>query len=98
MRQLAQKLRLRSAAFELPRPKPDLIGQQLRDAPLLHTIEHKERTISGTRHQGLAGNPVGADDSEPAAPARRTRARIGACQIACYGMCCALRRDRRLES
>ncbi len=73
-------------ALEAARPQPALVGEQLRDAALADIVEHQERSVVRSRHHRLAGDAVGADHAEPAAPARRRRVRIGAGKIARHRM------------
>ena len=54
VREAAQQLGLRAAAFEAARPQPDLIGQQLRDAALADAVEDEQRLVVGAAHHGVA--------------------------------------------
>ena len=63
----------RSAAFVPAGPQPCLIGQQFRNASLADIVEHQQGLLAGPRYDALAGHFRGADEPEPAAPARRVR-------------------------
>ena len=73
--QAPEQRRVRAAALVAARPEPGMVGEKHRDAALALARQHEERAgRSGPVIVDVAGDGVGLDEPEPAAPGRRRRA------------------------
>ena len=70
MDQAAQKLGIRTAAFEALGPQPDLAAGQMRDPAFPHPVENQQRIGADAFHKRDAGRFFRLDLAEPAAPCR----------------------------
>ncbi len=68
VREPAQEIGVRAAAFIAARPQPGVVRSQQRHAALALAIENEERLILGALHHGAAAVGTHFDLAEPAAP------------------------------
>ncbi len=66
-----------TAALEAPRPKPHVVGEELRHAAFAHPVEQQDGAPLDALHQDVAAVGLDVDLAEPAAPARRLALRSG---------------------